>query len=304
MRFADWVKHNEKVETAVAFKKLNSTPIKDLIGATDMELFAVVKNSLDNKDLWINFFYDLQNGYPDPKINFLYDAYNENIITKEKDVPIVYIKGMEDKCLIYHYPLLHENQKDRYYYVLVDNTLENKIEYLKRYYIDKYLSPHVPQSIHDFIGNGLLKISVEREGKKEEKNKVDLINEFVKSIKTSRSDFIKDIMEKEIGRKDDKDKLRFDLISPYALEEIAKVLTFGANKYGDRNWEKGLTYDRLLGAMYRHINAFQQGNIIDVDSGCHHMASAAFCAMAILHFHKTNNFSKEDGAKYEPADRA
>lgn len=270
MNFRDWIKYNEKVETEVAFKKLNSTPIKGLIGATDMELFAVVKNSLDKTSLWINFFYDLQNVFPDPINNVLYDAYKENIITKEKDLPIVYIKGMEDKCLIYHYPILHENQKDKYYYVLVENTLENKIEYLKRYYIDKYLSPHVPVAIHDFINNGLSKINAEREAKE------------VKKVE---------------GVKYDKDKLRFDLLSPYALEEIAKVLTFGANKYGDRNWEKGLMYSQLVAALYRHLNKFQQGKDVDEESNCQHMASIAFCAMAILHFQATNQTHLDDRVK-------
>lgn len=270
MRFGDWVKYHEKVETEVAFKKLNSTPIKDLIGATDMDLFLVVKNSLDKIDLWSNFFYHLHNGFPDSKNDVLYDAYKENIITKEKDLPIVHIRGIEDKCLIYHYPILHENQKDKYDHALIDNTLESKIQFLKIWYIDKYFSPHVPVAIHDFINNGLSKINAEREVKKDKKVE---------------------------GVKHDKDKLRFDLLSPYALEEIVKVLTFGAKKYGDRNWEKGLTYSQLVAALYRHLNKFQQGKDVDEESNCQHMASIAFCAMAILHFQATNQNHLDDRVK-------
>ena len=44
------------------------------------------------------------------------------------------------------------------------------------------------------------------------------------------------------GRKDDDGKLRYDLIPPLALEEVVRVLTFGAEKYGPNNWRavKGL----------------------------------------------------------------
>ena len=42
----------------------------------------------------------------------------------------------------------------------------------------------------------------------------------------------------EHGKKFDGDKLRFDLIPAVAEEEIAKILTFGAKKYGPDNWQK------------------------------------------------------------------
>jgi hypothetical protein len=37
--------------------------------------------------------------------------------------------------------------------------------------------------------------------------------------------------------KNDNDKLRYDLIPPQALKALAEVLTFGANKYADNNWQ-------------------------------------------------------------------
>ena len=50
----------------------------------------------------------------------------------------------------------------------------------------------------------------------------------------------------EEGSKYDKNKLRVDLLSFQALQGIAEILTFGAKKYGDRNWEKGLSFSRVL----------------------------------------------------------
>uniref|UniRef100_UPI001E4FF338 dATP/dGTP diphosphohydrolase domain-containing protein n=1 Tax=Acetomicrobium sp. S15 = DSM 107314 TaxID=2529858 RepID=UPI001E4FF338 len=40
--------------------------------------------------------------------------------------------------------------------------------------------------------------------------------------------------------------LRYDLIPSDALRELAKVYTVGAEKYGERNWEKGMSWGRAL----------------------------------------------------------
>ena len=34
-------------------------------------------------------------------------------------------------------------------------------------------------------------------------------------------------------------KLRYDLVQPNAHKDMVKVLTMGANKYAERNWENG-----------------------------------------------------------------
>src|SRR5690606_17909863 len=61
------------------------------------------------------------------------------------------------------------------------------------------------------------------------------------------------------GRKDDNDKVRMELLPPEPLFAIAKVLTFGAQKYDDRNWEKGLRWGPLFGAVMRHLWAWRGG---------------------------------------------
>ena len=55
------------------------------------------------------------------------------------------------------------------------------------------------------------------------------------------------------GRKDDTDKVRLELIPPELLFGIGAILSFGAKKYADRNWEKGMSWSRVFGAMMRHI---------------------------------------------------
>lgn len=84
------------------------------------------------------------------------------------------------------------------------------------------------------------------------------------------------------GRKFDQDKPMFGLIPPYMEEEVARVLTFGAGKYAEDNWQVVPNgKKRYLNAMRRHIHAFQKGEINDPETGLHHMAHAICCAMFI-----------------------
>lgn len=90
-----------------------------------------------------------------------------------------------------------------------------------------------------------------------------------------------EIISDHYGRKNDQDKLRMDLIPPEAMEELAKVLTMGAKKYDDRNWEKGISWGRVMGACLRHIVAWTKGESMDPESGLSHL-SHALCNLAFL----------------------
>jgi len=82
------------------------------------------------------------------------------------------------------------------------------------------------------------------------------------------------------GMKYDGEKERFDLLPFDVLEEVAKVLTVGAKKYADRNWESGMDWGRPFAAALRHMSAFWQRESFDKDTNCHHLA----CAIAELMF--------------------
>lgn len=84
------------------------------------------------------------------------------------------------------------------------------------------------------------------------------------------------------AQKFDTDKPPMELLDAYALEELAKVLAFGKQKYAAENWRKGLSLSRLLGAMLRHVLAFMRGEDIDPETGLSHIAHAMCCCMFIL----------------------
>ena len=85
----------------------------------------------------------------------------------------------------------------------------------------------------------------------------------------------------------DQEKLRYDLIPPEVEHALAAVLTFGAKKYGDRNWEQGLAWNRVYAALRRHIAAWYAAHLngeygTDPETGLSHLAHAACCIAFLL----------------------
>ena len=95
------------------------------------------------------------------------------------------------------------------------------------------------------------------------------------------------------GCKYDIGKLRLDLLPFDALEEVGRVLTTGADKYGDRNWERGMSWSRLLGAALRHIFAWAMRSGPDAESGRSHLAHAACCVLFLLS-HELRGIGEDD----------
>ena len=95
-----------------------------------------------------------------------------------------------------------------------------------------------------------------------------------------------------------KGKLRPGLVSPWATEGIAAVLTdacTGPNgeegKYPPRNWEKGLPAEQLIDSLERHLIALKKGEIFDACTGLPHIDHIATNAMFYSHFHHTGELT-------------
>lgn len=81
----------------------------------------------------------------------------------------------------------------------------------------------------------------------------------------------KDDIDKNIGTKDDADKLDLTFIDPYFIEGITQVMEYGAKKmYTRGNWQLDLDPRRILAAELRHDIAMLKGEMIDSESGLHH----------------------------------
>lgn len=88
---------------------------------------------------------------------------------------------------------------------------------------------------------------------------------------------------KSKAKKFDKGKRRWMLLDWCALEEVVDVLELGAAKYGSYNWKTGISVNRYLNALFRHLTAYASGEQTDAESGKSHMAHIICNAMFILY---------------------
>lgn len=74
----------------------------------------------------------------------------------------------------------------------------------------------------------------------------------------------------------------YHLLDAYALEQCARVMGKGADKYAPNNWRNGLTIAAQFGSLLRHVFAALSGEDRDKESGELHMAHAMVNCMFIL----------------------
>lgn len=98
-------------------------------------------------------------------------------------------------------------------------------------------------------------------------------NEFVTKDSGEREEF-------ETGSRRDtrKGKGRFDLVPTSPLRRLAGLYERGAEKYGDRNWEKGQPSSRYYDSCMRHLISYMAGER-DED----HLAAVAWNAFGMIY---------------------
>jgi hypothetical protein len=95
-------------------------------------------------------------------------------------------------------------------------------------------------------------------------------------------------------RDNNEGKGAYELISPYMLQRLAGVYERGAKNHGDRNWEKGIKYSRLIQSALRHITQYLCG-MRDED----HLAQAIWNLSAVIHFESLGRKELNDLPDYK-----
>jgi len=89
------------------------------------------------------------------------------------------------------------------------------------------------------------------------------------------------VFDKSGAVKHDGKKPRLDLIPPEVITAMGYMFGHGARKYDDRNWEKGMDWGRVFGALQRHLWCWWNEDDTDKESGKSHLWHAA-CCLAML----------------------
>ena len=94
--------------------------------------------------------------------------------------------------------------------------------------------------------------------------------------------------QQNVADKFDTGKLRYDLIPGYPIEELAKVYTYGVQKYTIDNYLKGMEWRKIIGAIFRHLWQWTRGQVIDEESGCHHLAHVLWNICTLMVYENEN----------------
>lgn len=93
-------------------------------------------------------------------------------------------------------------------------------------------------------------------------------------------------------------KLQWTQIDFESMEDMVRVLEFGAEKYDRDNWKKGFPVRQLCDSLLRHMTAFLNGEDIDPESGLTHIGhiqcNAMFLAYNMKHHPEMDDRKKED----------
>lgn len=84
-------------------------------------------------------------------------------------------------------------------------------------------------------------------------------------------------------------KPRMDLLPWDVLLELANHYRVGTEKYGARNWEKGLNWNEGTAAsLARHLAAWSNGENIDPENGQHHDLAILWNACSLVAYRLRN----------------
>ena len=213
-----------------------------------------------------------------------------NVIRKVKDFDIItgaYISINDEKEFFYE-------KKDNINYILKNFNIHSvkRLSDGEIFTIDNFVT-------HKFDNRDtgqIKKIEIKNDniliyyyGKYKDNENYEFINNFLllKKIIEKDNDNIlnsnKTILQNNKGgTKFDNEKNLVQLLPVISMERIAQIFTFGAKKYSQWNWSKGIEYSRIYGALLRHLFAWYRGEKIDSESGQSHLYHAGCCIMMLI----------------------
>lgn len=100
-------------------------------------------------------------------------------------------------------------------------------------------------------------------------------------------DVIPKVMKPKDFVKNDSGKLEWSLMPFKQLEDVVRVLMFGADKYSRDNWKKCDDTNRYKDALMRHVTAYIEGEKFDKGNdgdNLHHLAHAICNCLFLLWF--------------------
>ena len=102
-------------------------------------------------------------------------------------------------------------------------------------------------------------------------------------------------MTSEAKKNDSGKTCRPELIPAELITATGTILAFGAKKYAARNWERGMSWSRVYGALMRHLWSWFNPLEPDTDpeTGKSHLWHAS-CCLAFLIAYEARKIGTDD----------
>lgn len=108
---------------------------------------------------------------------------------------------------------------------------------------------------------------------------------------------------RSVAMRSNKGKVQWSLVDFDSLEDMVRVLEFGAKKYDLDNWKKGLPMKQQCESVARHLFALMKGEVNDPETGLPHWAhiqcNAMFMAHTMKHHQEHDNLPHSSSVENE-----
>ena len=112
---------------------------------------------------------------------------------------------------------------------------------------------------------------------------------------------LRDQLDNKLAARFNSGKPKLSFVHPIIMEEIARVMEYGAKKYARDNWRKGLPINSIIDSALRHLMDFKEGSTYDKESNETELGHAACNIMFAMYVLKYKP-ELDDRVKNERAD--
>ena len=223
---------------------------------------------------------------------------NEELSIPKQEIMSIYIQDVRDDYIKIIF--MNKDYEEFYYeayeseYPSIKHNLINicnafdadysKI-YLHQNYVGKEFSPELYQIKTIYPNDTVCYEGIDSKIKKTIDTKIFLEKfcVYTEAYELEKAEKNKPNIKSEKGIKHDSEKLRWSLVPFDAMEEVVKVLEYGAKKYAPDNWKHvDNGEERYFNAMMRHLVAYRNGERKDPDSGLSHISHAICSGLFLL----------------------